>query len=50
MIEFIVILALALIVLAFCLLASYLIRLSPFMGHYLFGVKYEQQNVKNSQF
>jgi len=43
MIELIVILALALIVLALCLLASYLIRLSPFLGHYLFGVKYEQQ-------
>jgi len=43
LLEFIVILALALIVLALCLLAGYLIRLSPFLGHYLFGVKYEQQ-------
>jgi len=23
-------------------LASYIIRLSPFLGHYLFGVKYER--------
>ena len=40
--EFIVILAIALVVLAITLLASYLIRLSPFLGHYLFGVKYEK--------
>lgn len=39
-IEFLVILAIALAVLAITLLASYLIRLSPFLGHYLFGVKY----------
>jgi fucose 4-O-acetylase-like acetyltransferase len=39
-IEFLVILAIALVVLAITLLASYLIRLSPFLGHYLFGVKY----------
>jgi hypothetical protein len=41
-IEFIVILAIALVVLAITLLASYIIRLSPFLGHYLFGVKYEK--------
>ena len=41
--EFIVALALALVVVVVCLLASYLIRLSPFLGHYLFGVRYEQQ-------
>ena len=40
-IEFLVILAIALVVLAITLLASYIIRLSPFLGHYLFGVKYE---------
>jgi fucose 4-O-acetylase-like acetyltransferase len=39
-IEFIVILGIALVVLAITLLASYIIRLSPFLGHYLFGVKY----------
>lgn len=39
-IEFLVILVIALVVLAITLLASYLIRLSPFLGHYLFGVKY----------
>lgn len=42
-VEFIVILAIALIVLAITLLASYIIRLSPFLGHYLFGVKYKQE-------
>ena len=42
-VEFLVILAVSLIVLILCLLASYLIRLNPFLGHYLFGVKYEQQ-------
>ena len=42
-IEFLVILAIALVVLAITLLASYLIRLSPFLGHYLFGVKYKQK-------
>ena len=36
--EFVVALALALVVVAVCLLVSYLIRLSPFLGHYLFGV------------
>lgn len=41
-IEFWVILVIAFIVLALSLLASYLIRLSPFLGHYLFGVKYER--------
>lgn len=37
--EFLVILILSLVVLAFCLLVSYIIRLNPFLGHYLFGVK-----------
>ena len=41
--EFIVAMALALVVVAICLLASYLIRLSPILAHYLFGVKYEPQ-------
>ena len=39
--EFVVIMAVSLIVLALSLLTSYVIRLSPFLGHYLFGVKYE---------
>jgi len=38
-VEFLVILAVSLIILILCLLASYVIRLSPFLGHYLFGVK-----------
>lgn len=40
--EFFVALLIALIVVAACLLVSYVIRLSHFLGHYLFGVKYEQ--------
>ena len=36
--EFVVIMALSLIVLGLCLITSYIIRLSPFLGHYLFGV------------
>ena len=38
--EFLVALALALVIVAVCLLISNVIRLSPFLGHYLFGVKY----------
>ena len=41
-VEFWVILTVSLIVLLLSLLASYIIRLSPFLGHYLFGVKYEK--------
>ena len=37
-IEFVVILSIALLVLGVTLLASYVIRLSPFLGRYLFGV------------
>ena len=38
--EFVVIMVLSLIILVLCLITSYVIRLSPFLGHYLFGVKY----------
>lgn len=41
LLEFVVIMAISLVVLALCLITSYIIRLSPFLGHYLFGVKYE---------
>jgi fucose 4-O-acetylase-like acetyltransferase len=41
-VEFWVILAVSLVVLALTLVASYVIRLSPFLGHYLFGVKYDK--------
>ena len=41
-IEFLFIMAVSLVVLLLCLLASYIIRLSPFLGHYLFGVKYKK--------
>lgn len=40
--EFLVVLLLALIVVSVCLLISYVIRLSPFLGHYLFGVNYQK--------
>lgn len=39
--EFLVIMVVALVVLAISLMVSYVIRLSPFLGHYLFGVKYD---------
>ena len=42
LIEFLVAMSLALVVVAICLLVSYIIRLSPFLGHYLFGVKYNK--------
>ena len=38
-IQFVVIMVIALIVLLLCLLTSYILRLSPFLGHYLFGAK-----------
>ena len=43
-IEFVVILCISLLVLGVTLLASYVIRLSPFLGHYLFGVKYDMSD------
>jgi fucose 4-O-acetylase-like acetyltransferase len=45
-IEFVLIMAVALIILGLSLVCSYLIRLSPFLGHYLFGVKYERTDKK----
>ena len=41
-IEFLFIMAVSLVVLLLCLLASYIIRLNPFLGHYLFGAKYKK--------
>ena len=43
-VEFFVIMSISLVVLALTLLASHVIRLSPFLGHYLFGVKYEHHD------
>lgn len=40
LLEFVVIMALSLAILVLCLITSYVIRLSPFLGHYLFGAKY----------
>jgi hypothetical protein len=40
LLEFVVIMVLSLIILVLCLITSYIIRLSPFLGHYLFGAKY----------
>ena len=37
--EFVVIMVLSLIILALCLITSHIIRLSPFLAKYLFGVK-----------
>ena len=42
-IEFLMIMSISLVVLALTLLISYIIRLSPFLGHYLFGVKCEKK-------
>ena len=42
--EAAVVLGESLVVLALCLLASYIIRLSPFLAHYLFGVKPKTEN------
>ena len=39
LLEFIIAFAIALVVVAICLLASYIIRLNPFLGNILFGVK-----------
>ena len=39
LLEFLVVMVIAMVVLSLSLLASYVIRLSPFLGHYLFGVK-----------
>jgi fucose 4-O-acetylase-like acetyltransferase len=44
LVEFIVILLVSLVVLALSLVTSYVIRLSPFLGHYLFGAKYDQRH------
>ena len=44
LVEFGYIMAVSLVVLAISLVASYVIRLSPFLGHYLFGVKYEKRS------
>ena len=43
LLEFLAAMVPALVVLVLSLLLSWLIRLSPFLGHYLFGVKYERQ-------
>ncbi|MBQ9648997.1 MAG: acyltransferase [Prevotella sp.] len=39
LLEFTVAISLSLVVVAVCLLVSYIIRLNPFLGHYLFGVR-----------
>lgn len=37
--EFLIAIGLAFLIVAICLLVSYVIRLSPFLGHYLFGAQ-----------
>ena len=44
LLEFVVIMMISLVIVILCLIASYIIRLSPFLGHFLFGV-----NQKNSK-
>ena len=44
LLEFGYIMVVSLVVLAISLMASYVIRLSPFLGHYLFGVKYDKRS------
>ena len=43
LVEFVAIMVISLVILALSLLASRIIRLSPFLGHYLFGVKYAKE-------
>ena len=46
--QFLAIMSIALIVLLLSLLVSYIIRLSPFLGHYLFGAKQDfPSNIAN---
>lgn len=46
-IEAVCSLMMALIIIAFCLLISNIIRLSPFLAHWLFGVKYKENGRKD---
>lgn len=43
LLEFFVIMSIALVVLLLSLLASYILRLSPFLAKYLFGVEYQKK-------
>ena len=47
-VEFVVIMAISLVVLMMSLGVSYIIRLSPFLAHYLFGVKTTSTHAKCS--
>ena len=47
-VEFIVIMAISLVVLMMSLGVSYIIRLNPFLAHYLFGVKTTSTHAKCS--
>ena len=42
LLEFLVVISIALVVVCLCLLISYAIRLNHFLGHYLFGVDYRK--------
>lgn len=44
LLELVVGLVLSLLVVGACLAVSWLVRLSPFLGHYLFGVNYERRS------
>lgn len=43
-IEFIISITLSILVIGFCLIASNILRISPIVGHYLFGVKINNTN------
>ena len=47
-VEFVVIMAISFVVLMMSLGVSYIIRLSPFLAHYLFGVKTTSTHAKCS--
>lgn len=42
--EFLVALGMAILIVVVCLLVSYMIRLNPFLGHWIFGAKYEKRS------
>ena len=46
--ETTVVIGLSLMVILFCLIISNIIRISPLLGHYLFGAKLENKNTKRA--
>lgn len=50
LLEFLVVISVALVVVCLCLLFSYIIRLNHFLGHYLFGVDYPKKQIFTSKY